>query len=117
MTPGHEIVGTVDALGPGSTRFALGERVGVAWLARTDGTCRWCRHGRENLCEKPAFTGWGLDGGYAEYCLANGAFAYRLPDQIPDEGRTHPKPSPISNTEISAVPWFCTPDALPLLEF
>ncbi len=84
VTPGHEVVGEVDALGPGAGRFARGDRVGVAWLARTDGSCPHCRRGAENLCLEPAFTGWHVDGGYAPYCLVDEAFAYRLPDGIDD---------------------------------
>ena len=83
--PGHEVVGAVEALGEGVTRFALGDRVGVAWLAGTDGTCRFCRRGQENLCLAPRFTGWDLDGGYADACLVDEAFAYRLPVDLPDE--------------------------------
>lgn len=85
VTPGHEVVGRVDALGPGATRFAVGERVGVAWLARTDQTCRYCRRGDENLCAEPTFTGWDVDGGYADQCLVDERFAYRLPEQVSDE--------------------------------
>jgi len=85
VVPGHEVVGVVDALGPGAARFAVGERIGVAWLGRTDGTCRWCRRGDENLCTSPLFTGWDRDGGYADACLADEAYAYRLPDGIGDE--------------------------------
>src|SRR5690349_1592292 len=70
-TPGHEVVGVVDALGAGTRRFALGDRVGVAWLGRTDGSCTYCRRGAENLCEHPTFTGWDVDGGYADFCLAD----------------------------------------------
>jgi propanol-preferring alcohol dehydrogenase len=84
-TPGHEVVGLVDALGPGTSRFRLGQRIGVAWLGRTDGSCRFCRTGRENLCVAPVFTGWDVDGGYADYCLADEAFAYPLPDGLDDE--------------------------------
>ena len=84
VTPGHEIVGTVDALGDGTSRFAVGERIGAAWLGRTDGSCRYCRRGAENLCADPLFTGWDLDGGYAEACLVDERFAYRLPDAIDD---------------------------------
>src|SRR5438094_147230 len=75
-TPGHEIVGDVEAAGPGALRFSAGDRVGVPWLARTDGTCAHCRRGRENLCVAPQFTGWDVDGGYADYCLANEAYVY-----------------------------------------
>ena len=84
-TPGHEVVGTVEARGAGVTRFAPGQRIGVAWLAGTDATCRHCRRGRENLCESPVFTGWDVDGGYADECLVDEAFAYALPDGITDE--------------------------------
>ncbi len=85
VTPGHEVVGVVVAAGQGASRFAIGRRVGVAWLGRTDGNCRFCRRGRENLCVAPAFTGWDLEGGYADYCLVDEAFGYALPDAIPDE--------------------------------
>jgi propanol-preferring alcohol dehydrogenase len=84
-TPGHEIVGVVDAVGPDAHRFAVGDRIGVAWLASTDGSCPQCRRGRENLCIAPRFTGWDLDGGYADYCVVEQAFAYRLPDALTDE--------------------------------
>jgi alcohol dehydrogenase, propanol-preferring len=83
--PGHEVVGTVDLLGPGATRFVPGQRVGVAWLGGTCGSCRYCRSGRENLCVRPTFTGWDVDGGYAPYCLVDEAFAYALPDGLDDE--------------------------------
>jgi propanol-preferring alcohol dehydrogenase len=84
-TPGHEIVGVVDSVGSGATRSRVGERVGVAWLGRTDGSCRFCRQGRENLCIAPTFTGWDVDGGYADACLVDEAFAYALPEALPDE--------------------------------
>ena len=71
--------------GPGATRFSVGDRVGVAWLASTDGTCRFCRRGAENLCLAPSFTGWDRDGGYADYCLADEAYAYALPGGLDDE--------------------------------
>lgn len=83
--PGHEVVGDVDQVGPGGTRLSVGQRVGVAWLGGTDGTCRFCAAGRENLCLAPTFTGWDVDGGYADYCLVDERFAYVLPDGIPDE--------------------------------
>jgi alcohol dehydrogenase, propanol-preferring len=83
--PGHEVVGVVDALGADADRFAVGDRIGVPWLARTDGSCPQCRSGRENLCVAPEFTGWDLDGGYADYCLADEAFVYRLPSELTDE--------------------------------
>jgi propanol-preferring alcohol dehydrogenase len=83
-TPGHEVVGEVVATGPGATRFATGDRVGVAWLAGTDGSCRYCRRGRENLCPASVYTGWDLPGGYAEYLVAADAYAHRLPAGLSD---------------------------------
>ena len=85
VTLGHEIVGRVDARGEGATRFAVGDRIGVPWLGGTDGTCRFCRRGAENLCLRPVFTGWDVDGGYADACVVDEAYAYRLPEQIDDE--------------------------------
>jgi alcohol dehydrogenase, propanol-preferring len=85
VAPGHEVVGRVDALGEGARRFAVGERIGVPWLGHTDGTCRFCRRGAENLCLDPLFTGWDRDGGYADACLADEGYAYRLPDELDDE--------------------------------
>ena len=85
VVPGHEVVGIVDARGDGATRFATGDRVGIAWLRHTCGVCRFCRRGDENLCVAPRFTGWDDDGGYAELTLAPEAFAYRLPDEFDDE--------------------------------
>jgi propanol-preferring alcohol dehydrogenase len=85
VTPGHEVVGVVDALGENAGRFARGDRIGVAWLGRTDGSCRFCRRGAENLCTAPTFTGWDIDGGYADFCLVDEAFAYALPAGIDDE--------------------------------
>jgi propanol-preferring alcohol dehydrogenase len=85
VAPGHEVVGVIDEAGSDAARFLLGDRVGVPWLASTDGSCTPCRRGRENLCLAPQFTGWDLDGGYADYCLVDEAFAYRLPDDITDE--------------------------------
>ena len=82
--PGHEVVGTVDVRGPGADRFALGDRIGIAWLRGTCGRCRWCRSGRENLCPEARFTGWDADGGYAEYAVVPEAFAYRLPAALGD---------------------------------
>jgi propanol-preferring alcohol dehydrogenase len=79
------VVGTVDARGPGSQRFLAGERVGVAWLRGTCGRCRFCRHGQENLCQAPLFTGWDEDGGFAEMCVVDEEYAYRLPDAYDDE--------------------------------
>jgi len=85
VTPGHEVVGRVSALGPGATRFTVGQRIGVPWLGATDGSCRFCRRGEENLCTAPVFTGWDVDGGYADACLVDEAFAYPLPDGLADE--------------------------------
>jgi alcohol dehydrogenase, propanol-preferring len=82
--PGHEIVGVVDACGPGAERFVPGDRVGVAWLRGTCGRCRFCRSGRENLCPDATFTGWDADGGYAELAVVPEAFGYRLPDGLDD---------------------------------
>jgi propanol-preferring alcohol dehydrogenase len=82
--PGHEVVGVVEALGEGATRFAVGDRIGIAWLRSTCGRCRWCRSGRENLCPDAAFTGWDADGGYAEFATVPEAFAYRLPTDLDD---------------------------------
>ena len=84
IVPGHEVVGTVDAVGTGASRFAVGDRIGVAWLRGTCGRCRWCRTGRENLCPDAVFTGWDADGGYAEYAVVPEAFAYRLPEALDD---------------------------------
>jgi propanol-preferring alcohol dehydrogenase len=85
VTPGHEVVGRVEARGPAAERFAVGTRVGVAWLGGTDGSCRFCRRGAENLCLAPTFTGWDRNGGYADFCLAEEAYAYPLPETIGDE--------------------------------
>ncbi len=84
IVPGHQVVGVVDALGPGATRFRPGDRAGVAWLRWTCGTCRFCRRGRENLCERSRYTGWTDDGGYAEYCCVPEAFAYPIPAAFDD---------------------------------
>jgi len=82
---GHEIVGRVAALGAGVHQFTLGERVGVPWLGHTCGSCRFCRAGRENLCDAPGFTGYTLDGGYAEYAVAEAAYCFPLPEGLEDE--------------------------------
>jgi propanol-preferring alcohol dehydrogenase len=82
--PGHEVVGVVDARGPGTGRFAVGDRIGIAWLRGTCGRCRWCRSGRENLCRAATFTGWDADGGYAELAVVPEAYAYRLPPELGD---------------------------------
>jgi propanol-preferring alcohol dehydrogenase len=88
LVPGHQVVGIVDALGPGATRFRPGARVGVAWLRSTCGTCRYCATGRENLCASSTYTGWTDDGGYAEYCAVPEAFAYAIPDAFDDAEAT-----------------------------
>jgi propanol-preferring alcohol dehydrogenase len=85
VVPGHEAVGHVDALGDGATGHALGDRVGVAWLRSTCTTCRFCASGAENLCLRPAFTGWDADGGFAQWCTVPASYAYRLPDAFDDE--------------------------------
>jgi alcohol dehydrogenase, propanol-preferring len=79
VTPGHEVVGEVVSSGPGTVRFGAGDRVGVAWLAGTDGACRYCRRGQENLCPRSVYTGWDIHGGYAEYLVAADAFVHALP--------------------------------------
>ena len=84
IIPGHQVVGVVDRLGPGAQRFKLGDRIGIAWLRHTDGTCRYCRSGRENLCETQRFTGYDADGGYAEYAVVPEGFAYAIPDGFGD---------------------------------
>ena len=84
VIPGHQIVGVVEARGTGTFEIPLGTRVGVPWLHRTCGVCEFCRSGRENLCDAPQFTGWTVDGGYAEYTVAPEAFVYPLPDAFSD---------------------------------
>jgi propanol-preferring alcohol dehydrogenase len=84
LIPGHQIVGRVAALGSGVEGFAIGDRVGVAWLNRTCGVCEFCIAGRENLCEQAMFTGWTVDGGFAEYAVAPAAFTYHLPESFDD---------------------------------
>ncbi len=85
VVPGHEVVGEVEMLGSDVTGFAVGDRVGVAWLRRTCGGCRYCRRGQENLCPRSRYTGWTDDGGYAEYATVPAQFAYRLPAGYSDE--------------------------------
>lgn len=85
VVPGHEVVGVVDAVGAGCTRFRSGDRIGIAWLRHTCGECRFCRHGAENLCLTPRFTGWDDDGGYAEYAIVPERYAYPIPDAFDDE--------------------------------
>jgi propanol-preferring alcohol dehydrogenase len=93
VVPGHEVVGVVDQVGEGCTRFDLGDRVGIAWLRYTCGRCRWCRAGAENLCPNARFTGWDADGGFAEAAVVDEAFAYSLPSSLDD---------------VSAAPLLCS---------
>lgn len=80
LIPGHEIVGEVVGLGAGVDRFLPGQRVGVPWLGYTDGTCTYCQSGRENLCDHPRFTGYTIDGGFAEYTIADARYCFPIPD-------------------------------------
>ncbi len=83
LIPGHEIVGIVERAGPGA-EHKEGERVGIPWLGRTCGTCAYCTGGRENLCEQARFTGYDMDGGYAEFTVANGGYCFPVPDSYSD---------------------------------
>src|SRR5204862_8316175 len=78
VIPGHQVVGIVDQLGPRCSQLRIGQRVGIAWLRHTDGTCRFCQRGRENLCEQSRYTGYHEDGGYAEYAVGPENFAYEI---------------------------------------
>jgi propanol-preferring alcohol dehydrogenase len=84
LVPGHEIAGVVEEAGPDASRFAVGERVGVPWLGWTCGECEYCRRGDENLCDRPRFTGYTIDGGYAEYTVADERFCFALPEGYSD---------------------------------
>ena len=84
IVPGHEIVGRVAAVGLAAQGFAIGDRLGVPWLGGTDGTCSYCRHGMENLCDDPIFTGLTRDGGYATHVLADSRFCVAIPEQYGD---------------------------------
>jgi alcohol dehydrogenase, propanol-preferring len=84
IVPGHEIVGRVEALDARVGRFRIGDRVGIPWLGHTCGQCSYCRSGRENLCDAPAFTGYQIDGGYAEYTVADADYCFALPDNYTD---------------------------------
>jgi propanol-preferring alcohol dehydrogenase len=84
IVPGHEIVGRVAALGPAAEGFGIGNRVGVPWLGGADGTCFYCTHGQENLCDEPLFTGFTRDGGYATHVLADSRFCLRIPNEFDD---------------------------------
>jgi len=92
IIPGHEIVGRVEKVGPGVTRFRKGDRVGIPWLGHTCGTCGYCTEGRENLCDAPLFTGYQIDGGYAEFTTAEAEYCFHLPD---------------SYTDVDAAPLLC----------
>jgi alcohol dehydrogenase, propanol-preferring len=85
VIPGHQVVGTIQSAGAGARKFPPGARVGVAWLHHTDGTCAYCRAGTENLCDNPTFTGYTVDGGYAEYIVASEDFVYAIPPSFTDE--------------------------------
>ena len=84
IVPGHEIVGRVAVLGPEAQGFAVGDRVGVPWLGGADGTCFYCTHGIENLCDRPTFTGFTRDGGYASHVLADSRFCLQIPEAFDD---------------------------------
>lgn len=84
IIPGHQVVGEVDMLDEGCHRLKKGQRAGVAWLQHTDGTCKWCLRGQENLCSDSRYTGYQVDGGYAQYTLVSENFAYEIPDVFND---------------------------------
>ena len=84
LIPGHQIVGAVERIGDRVDRFAVGDRVGVPWLGYTDGSCRYCLAGRENLCDAARFTGYQIDGGYAGYAAADHRFCFPIPEGYPD---------------------------------
>jgi len=85
VIPGHQVVGVIEKLGPGAKRFAVGTTVGIAWLQKTDGTCEYCRRGEENLCDAAQFTGYSVNGGYAEHIVAPEAFIYALPSGFSEQ--------------------------------
>ncbi|MGB0036076.1 MAG: zinc-dependent alcohol dehydrogenase family protein [Candidatus Acidiferrales bacterium] len=85
VIPGHQVIGTIEKLGDGAHRFPLGARVGIPWLHRADEVCEYCRAGKENLCDHPAFTGYTVDGGYAEFGVAPEKFVYLIPDKFLDD--------------------------------
>ena len=90
LVPGHQIVGTVTACGPGATRYGPGMRIGIPWLGAADGTCPACQRGQENLCDHPTFTGYQVDGGFAEYAVADERFCFPIP-----EGFSDPEAAPL----------------------
>jgi propanol-preferring alcohol dehydrogenase len=83
-TPGHQVVGVIEAAGDQAKAHPIGARVGIAWLHATDGSCEYCKAGKENLCDHPTFTGYSVDGGYAEYALAEETFVYPIPEGFAD---------------------------------
>src|SRR5262249_19635969 len=85
IVPGHQVVGRVDGVGAGSTRFRSGDRVGIAWLRSTCGVCVFCRRGDENLCPSSSYTGWHEDGGYAELAVVHEDYAYAIPAAFSDD--------------------------------
>jgi propanol-preferring alcohol dehydrogenase len=85
VIPGHQVVGIIEKLGSGAHRFSIGARVGIPWLHSTDQTCEYCRGGMENLCDHPTFTGYTVDGGYAEYAVAPEDYVYAIPKNFSDE--------------------------------
>ncbi len=85
LIQGHQIVGTVAATGPATSRYSVGDRVGIPWLGWTCGTCRYCRSGRENLCDSARFTGYDIDGGFAEFTVADERFCFPVPEGLTDE--------------------------------
>ena len=84
VIPGHQVIGIVEKVGSDVRRFSGGERVGIAWLHSTCGVCEYCRQGKENLCDRPEFTGYTVNGGYAEYILGNEQFVYSIPPRFAD---------------------------------
>lgn len=84
LIPGHQIVGVIEEIGPAVKQFKPGQRVGVPWLGETCGQCFYCRSGHENLCDNARFTGYQLNGGFAEYCVANADFCFPIPEGYPD---------------------------------
>jgi propanol-preferring alcohol dehydrogenase len=92
LVPGHQIVGTVETTGEGAVHFSKGDRVGVPWLGGSCGHCRFCLSGRENLCDESRYTGYQIDGGFAELCVADERFCFPIPDGYPD---------------LQAAPLFC----------
>jgi alcohol dehydrogenase, propanol-preferring len=85
LIPGHQVVGHIDAIGSGSANVRMGERVGIPWLSSTDGVCRYCTRGSENLCEQARFTGYHVNGGYADYAIARADFVHPVPATFSDE--------------------------------